>query len=65
MVATKTDATLAAIIRGIHDVDRARRYVEAEIDVADREGRDPRREVIANLNQRIAAIQSDADRAEN
>jgi len=50
MLATKNDATLRALIRGIQRPDRARAYVEAEIAIADHEDRDVRKPLIGMVN---------------
>lgn len=56
MVATKNDRTVKALIRGIVDVDRAREYIQAEVEIADEEDRKVRKKLIAALNNRIDAI---------
>lgn len=35
MLATKNDLTIAALIRGIRKPERARNYVQAEVELAD------------------------------
>ena len=59
-LATKNDATLKAIVRGIRKAERARAYVQAEVALAKSEGRKPRKELIGMLNQKIDALQTDA-----
>jgi hypothetical protein len=59
MLATKNDLTIAALIRGIRDVDRARDYIQAEVDLADDEGRDARSDIIGALNRKITSLQGD------
>mgnify|MGYP006270766987 CR=1 FL=1 len=61
MLATKNDLTIAALIRGIRDVDRARAYVQAEVELADEEDREPRKDVIGACNRKITELQDDAD----
>lgn len=60
MVATKNDMTLNALIRGMVDADRAREYIQAEVDVAAEEDRKPRKKLIGALNRRIDAIEDDS-----
>ena len=56
MLATKNDATIRALVRGIDDVDRARAYIEAELSVADADDRDPRNDLIGMLNAKVAEL---------
>lgn len=55
-LATKNDYTIAALIRGIRDPDRARKFIEAELELADEDGREPRRDLIGMCNAKAAAI---------
>jgi hypothetical protein len=59
MIATKNDLTIAALIRGIRDPDRAQAYIDAEIEVADADDRDVRKSIIGACNRRKIAL-SDA-----
>jgi hypothetical protein len=58
MLATKNDLTLAALIRGIRDPDRAQAYIDAEIALAADEDRDPRKDIIGACNRTKAALES-------
>ena len=59
MLATKNDLTIAALIRGIRDPERAQAYIEAEVELADEEDRDARTDVIGALNRKKAALTPD------
>ena len=59
MLATKNDATLRGLIRGIRDPDRARRYVQAEIELADEEDREPRKKLIGMCNRKVSELKPD------
>lgn len=61
MLATKNDLTIAALIRGIRDPDRVDEYVRAEVELADEEGRDPRKDIIGALNRKKTALTPDED----
>jgi len=61
VLATKNDATIRAVVRGMRRVERARDYVQAEIRLANRENREPRKKLIGLLNARIAELE-DPDR---
>jgi hypothetical protein len=61
VLATKNDATIRAVVRGMRRVERARDYAQAEIRLANRENREPRKKLIGLLNGRIAELQ-DPDR---
>lgn len=50
-LALKSDTTIAALIRGIDDPGRADRWIRAEVELADEDDRDPRKEVIGLLNR--------------
>lgn len=59
MLATKNDATIRALIRGIDDADRAKAYIEAELQLAEDVGRDPRKPLIGLLNSKKTSLVSD------
>jgi len=61
MLATKNDATIRSLIRGIRRVDRAREFVEAELQLADDEGREPRRAFVGMCNAKITELSDDGD----
>ena len=61
MLATKNDATIRALVRGIEDEDRARSYIEAELQLADDEGRTPRKPLIGLLNSKKTSLRPDED----
>jgi hypothetical protein len=61
MLATKNDLTIAALLRGIRTPDRAREYVQAEIELADEEDRDPRKDVVGACNRKISELTPDED----
>lgn len=61
MLATKNDATIKAIVRGIRRPERCVEYIEAELALADAEGRDPRQKLIALLNDQQADVTDDED----
>ena len=61
MVATKSKGTLAGIVAGMNDPDRARQYIEAELEVAQEEGREPRKDLVGALNRIIADAEADDD----
>lgn len=61
MLATKNDATLRALIRGMRDPDRARAWVSAEIELAKSEGREPRRKLIGELNRKVDDLKPDEE----
>lgn len=52
MLATKNDATISGLIRGIRKPERARAYIEAEVRLADYEGRDARKPLIGMVNSK-------------
>lgn len=56
MLATKNDLTIAALIRGIRDPERAKAYIEAEVALADEEDRDTRKEIIGACNRKQSAL---------
>lgn len=56
MVREKDVPTLAALIRGIRDVDRAQAYVDAEIELADEDGSDPRSDVVGACYRKISEL---------
>jgi len=60
MLATKNDATIKALVRGIRRKERARAYIQAELDLADDEGRDPRKPLIGLLNSKTNELEADA-----
>jgi hypothetical protein len=59
MLAVKNDLTIAALIRGICDPDRAQSYIDAEIELAAEEDRDPRKGVIGACNRKITALEDE------
>lgn len=61
MLATKNDATIKAIIRGIRRPDRARRFIEAEISLAESEDRSPRKKLIGTLNRKVTDLRAEED----
>lgn len=63
MLATKDDATVKAIVRGIRDPDRAREYIEAELSLADDEDRKPRKKLIGMLNRQVSERREVAEEA--
>lgn len=60
MLATKNDATIKALVRGIRRKERARAYIQAELALADEEGRDPRKPLIGLLNSKVGELRDDA-----
>jgi len=56
MLATKNDPTIKALVRGIRKPDRARRYIEAEVDLARQEDREPRKKLIGMLNAKVSEL---------
>jgi hypothetical protein len=56
MLATKNDATIKALVRGIRKPDRARADIRAEIALADHEDRDPRKKLIGMLNAKVSEL---------
>lgn len=61
MLATKNDATIKALVRGIRRVERARDYIRAELELADEEDREPRKPLIGMLNGKMRDLEADAD----
>lgn len=61
MLATKNDPTIAALIRGIRDPERAKAYIEAELELADEEDRKPRQGFVGACNRRKTALEEGAD----
>jgi len=61
MLATKSDATIKALVRGIRDADRARAYIQAEIALADHDDRDPRKPLIGMLNAKVSDLKESDD----
>jgi hypothetical protein len=61
MLAEKNDLTIAALIRGIDDADRAQAFIDAEVELADAEDRDVRTDVIGACNRKKAALTPDDD----
>lgn len=59
MLATKNDLTIAALIRGIRDPERAQSYIDAEIELADEEDRDVRKKIIGACNRTKTALEDD------
>lgn len=59
MLATKNDLTIAALIRGIRKPERAQAYIDAEIELADEEDRDPRKGIIGACNRKKTALEDD------
>lgn len=60
MLATKNDLTIAALIRGIRKPERAQAYIDAEIELADEEDRDPRKKIIGACNRKKTALEDDS-----
>ena len=58
-LATKNELTIAAMIRGMRKVDRVTDWVNAEIELAQEEDRDPRKDVIGALNRKKSALEGD------
>ena len=56
ILSTKSEATIKAVVNGIDDVDRARAYIEAEVDLANRNDRDVRKRLIAMLNAKVSEL---------
>lgn len=56
MVREKDVPTLAALIRGIRDPKRAQAYVDAEVEAAEDEDRDPRKDVVGACYRKIAEL---------
>lgn len=56
MVATKNLETVEALLRGLDHADAVHAYLEAELDLAEAEARDPRTDIIALVNRRLAAV---------
>jgi len=62
VLATKNDLTIAAVIRGIRKPERAQAYIEAEVELADEEDRDPRKKIIGACHRKKTALEDgDAD----
>lgn len=61
MLAEKNDLTIAALIRGIDDADRAQAFIDAEVELADDEDRDVRTDVIGACNRKKAALTQGED----
>lgn len=61
MLATKNDATIKALVRGIRRVERARDYIQAELALAEEEDRDPRKPLVGMLNGKMRDLEADAD----
>ena len=59
MLATKNDATIKALVRGIRRKERARAYIQAELALAEEEDRDPRRKLIGLLNAKTSELEPD------
>ena len=56
LVDNKRRDTLMYIIKGTEDVDRLKRLVEAEVEYAQKDDRDPRKDVVAFANNRIEEL---------
>jgi len=56
MLGTKNDATIRALVRGIRRKERARAYIQAEVDLADHADRDPRKKLIGMLNSKVSEL---------
>lgn len=61
VLATKNDATIKAIVRGIHTPERARAYIKAEISLAEYEDREPRKPLIGMLNGKVSELSESED----
>jgi hypothetical protein len=57
MLATKNDLTIAALIRGIRKVDRAREYIDAEVSLAQERDRDVRKGIVGACNRKVRALE--------
>lgn len=55
---SKNDLTVAALIQGIRDRSRVTDYIEAEMQLADKEDRDPRQDVIGALNRMKKSLEA-------
>jgi hypothetical protein len=60
LLATKPDAVIRSLVRGLRRPERGRAYVEAEIQLADDEDRDVRKDLIGMLNRRVQELEADA-----
>lgn len=56
MLATKNDATIRALVKGIRRRERALQYIESEIELADEEDREPRKKLIGMLNAKVSEL---------
>jgi len=56
MLATKNDATIRALVKGIRRRERARQYIESEIALAEEEDRSPRKKLIGMLNAKVSEL---------
>jgi len=63
MLATKNDLTIAALIRGIRNPERAQAYIDAEVELAADEDRDVRKTVIGACNRKKIALEDEDDGA--
>lgn len=63
-VAEKSEGVLAGIVSGIGNRHRAREYIEAELDVAEDEGREPRQDLIIALNKIVMDDRKAAEAAD-
>lgn len=61
MLATKNDATIKALVRGIRKPERARAYIQAELSLAEAEDRDPRKPLIGMLNSKVTELTADGE----
>jgi len=61
MLATKNDATIKALVRGIRKPERARAYIQAELSLAESEDRDPRKPLIGMLNAKVSELTESED----
>ena len=56
-LATKSDFTIKCRLRGIDDPEVARRFVEAEVELAEEHDRDARRDLVGTLNALIDELE--------
>jgi hypothetical protein len=61
MLGTKNDATIRALVREIRRKERARTYIQAEVDLAEHADRDPRKKLIGMLNAKVSELTKSED----
>lgn len=57
MLSEKNDMTIAALIRGIVDPDRAQAYYDAEVELAEDEDREPRSDVAGACYRKMRELE--------